>query len=110
MSSINAYLRKNPRNSKYGAKMGDCGYIAEDCPKNGLLCQKLTMIDGDYGPDGTYWGAGSLRLGYLYVIANNDNSEYSIAGGILKYYRAKSRADAIAQFCKDYPGYSFKRG
>lgn len=54
--NINRFLRQYPRNCSRGAPMGDSGYVNPDQPHNGLLCQRITLVNGDYGPDGTYWG------------------------------------------------------
>ena len=109
MTSINTLLANNRRNSAYGAPRGDRGYINEDQPLTGLRCERLRMVDGDYGPDGTYWGY-SPSNGYMYVVFNGATPEFKTACGLLKYYRAKSRADAIAQFNDDSEGYTFARG
>ena len=106
---INAILRANPRNSAYGAPMGDSGFAHSDNPPNGILCQRVRMVDGDYSPDGTYWGC-SPKHGQMYAVFNGANSEYKPACGLLKYYRAHSRAGAIAQFLADYPECKLSRG
>jgi hypothetical protein len=107
--TITSILRANRRNSAYGAPMGDSGYINYDQPESGLRCQRLDMVDGDYGPDGTYWGCGSYNSGHMYVIFNGANPEFKTACGLLKYYRAKNRDSAIALFLEDYPEFSFSR-
>lgn len=107
--SINSILRANPRNSASGAPMGDNGYISDDQPTSGLLCQRVNFMDGDYAPDGTYWG-DSAKAGAIYAIFNNANSEFKPACGLLKYYRAHSRKYAIEQFKVDFPDYTFSRG
>jgi len=53
---INRYLRQHPRNSKYGAPMGARSVCADDDQR--LYLQRVYMVDGDYAPDGTYWGGG----------------------------------------------------
>lgn len=105
--NINKLLRENRRNRSRGALMGDCGFISTDQPLTGLCCQRLEMIDGCYGPDATYWGAGSREHGWMYVIFNAGNDVWKPACGLLKYYRAQSRSDAIKQFNQEYPGYTF---
>lgn len=100
MTSINTLLRQNRRNCAHGAPMGDHGYAHSD---NNMRCERLRMVDGCYGPDGTYWGSGSQQHGYMFVCFNNTQT-------FLKYYRAKSRSDAIAQCLDDYPEVKFTRG
>lgn len=109
-TSINTVLAGSPRTSTRGAPMGDTGYAHSDNPERGMRCERLRMVDGDYGPDGTYWGCGSREHGHMYVCFNGANEEYKIGCGFLKYYRAKSRADAIAQCLVDYPEITFTRG
>jgi len=89
--------------------MGDPGFIKPDAMRDGLRCQALRMEDGAYGPDGTYWGGPSREHGHMYVIFNATDEEYKMARGVLKYYRAKSRAEAISQFNDEWPGFTFKR-
>lgn len=107
--NINSILKHSPRNCAYGSPMGDSGYIKEDQPLTGLLCQRVNFIDGDYGPDGTYWG-NSSKHGALYAVFNAENAEWLPANGLLKYYRAHSRKSAIEQFKADCPEFSFIRG
>ena len=107
MTSINTLLRQNPRNCAYGAPMGDHGYAHS---YDRMRCERLRMVDGDYGPDGTYWGSGSQQHGYMFVCFNGANEEYKMACGFLKYYRARSRSDAVAQCLDDYPEIKFTRG
>lgn len=61
---INQILRNDPRHSRYGAPMGDSDWIAEDydCDQR-LHLQRVRLVDGDYGPDGTYWGASEVAGG-----------------------------------------------
>lgn len=109
MTSINTILNRQRVNCSRGAPMGDCGFIHDEQPFTRMRCERLRMVDGDYGPDGTYWGY-SPSHGRMYVIFNGENEKFEPAGGLLKYYRAKNRADAIAQFQAEYPGYKFTRG
>lgn len=108
--NINTLLKQNPRSMARGAPMGDTGFINPDALRDTLCCQVLQIVDGAYGPDGTYWGCPSNEHGRMYVIFNATDDEYKMACGVLKYYRAKSRADAIAQFNDEWPGFAFKRG
>lgn len=106
--NINQLLRANPASCSRGAPMGDSGFIKPDQPLTGLLCQRITLVDGDYGPDGTYWGY--VPREHMYAVFNGANAEYKPARGLLKFYRATSRHGAIAQFHAQYPEYNFARG
>lgn len=105
-TNINQLLKANPVNCAYGAPMGDPGYIKVDQPLNGLCCQRVRMVDHTYGPDGTYWG-GPGPTGHIYAVFNAGNDEWQPACGLLKYFRAHGRSDAIRQFLARHPGYSF---
>lgn len=108
LRSINALLAASPRDGSRGAPMGDPGYARCDNFSR-MRCERLRMLDGDYGPDGTYWGCGSRARGYMYVCFNGATDDYGVAGGFIKYYRATSRADAIAQCLVGYPNLIFLR-
>ena len=86
---INKLLKERPRPCRYGAPMGARSY--DEAPKGVLrYCQRVRFVDGDYGPDGTYWGGGRENLS-LYAVFTQDLET-------LCYYRAKNRADAMAQY------------
>lgn len=53
---INKILRATLRPCRYGAPMG--ARDAEDGGLQGLYLQRVRFVDGDYAPDGTYWGGG----------------------------------------------------
>ena len=63
--NINAILSAQPRSSIYGAPMGYTNDYADD----GRPCyvQRVRMVDGDYSPDGTYWGGASVRDNVPYL-------------------------------------------
>jgi hypothetical protein len=84
--SIDALLRAHPRPAKYGAPMGASNRY-DAAPGARLYCQRVRFVDGDYGPDGTYWGSGGAPL---YAVFSADLET-------LAYYRATSRSDAAAQ-------------
>ena len=107
-TDINQLLKVSPVNCLRGAPMGDPGYINDGQPMIGLCCRRVRFIDGDYGPDGTYWGAS--KTGHIYAVFNAGNDKWKPACGLLKYFRATSRTDAMRQFMVKYPGYSFIRG
>ena len=69
MTSINTILNRQRVNCSRGAPMGDCGFIHDEQPFTRMRCERLRMVDGDYGPDGTYWGY-SPSHGRMYVIFN----------------------------------------
>ena len=108
-TDINQLLKSNPVNCSRGSPMGDGGYINEDQPMTGLCCQRVRMVDRAYGPDGTYWGSPG-PTGHIYAVFNDGNDKWKPACGLLKYFRAHGRSDAIRQFLESHPGYSFKRG
>lgn len=87
---INRLLRARPRPCRYGAPLGDRNRRA-DVPGK-LYCQRVRFVDGDYGPDGTYWGSGG---GPLYAIFSADLET-------LCYYRAVTRMDAVRAYAEDY--------
>lgn len=85
---INKLLRARPRPCTYGAPMGARNrYDAH--PRAKLYCQRVRFIDGDYGPDGTYWGGGR-GMDPLYAVFSADLET-------LAYYRAFDRENALAR-------------
>jgi len=90
--NINKFLRDNPVNSSRGAPMGSRNVFEG----GKVYVQRLQMVDGDYGPDGTYWGAGRLYVGM---------SEE----GTLIYVRAKNRAAALTAFREKFADIVFAR-
>ena len=94
--NINKLLRENPRPCRYGAPMGAVSYYRDPDP---LYLQKVRMVDGDYAPDGTYWGGGGMPL----WCAFNDDSRI--------YIRAWTRGEAIAEVRREFAhDAAFKRG
>lgn len=90
--NINALLRARMRPCQYGAPMGARNY--DDAPEGSKkYCQRVRFVDGDYGPDGTYWGGGrgGRDVLPLYAVFTADLET-------LCYYRAATRRDAIAQY------------
>ena len=78
--NINSILRANPVSSARGAPMGASNTFDPEHPV--LHLQRVQMVDGDYSPDGTYWGAGNKPL----WCAFNDSARI--------YVRADDRAGA----------------
>lgn len=106
MPDINKILAQNMRSCKYGAPMGDRDTDQSDSP---LYVQRVRFVDGDYGPDGTYWGASS-QAGYVYCAFNGEDDKYAPAMGTRIYVRAHTRAEAIKVIRESYPDATFKRG
>jgi len=107
---INKILRATPRNSRRGAPMGDTDHIAYPACVPPLRCQRIQLVDGDYGPDGTYWGA-SAKAGHVYCAFNDgqDDDIHAPAMGVRLYTRAHTAKQARENFRKDYP-VTFVRG
>lgn len=81
---IDKLLRAHPRSGKYGAPMGRSN--VDDAPEGvRRYCQRIRFVDGDYSADGTYWGGSSP----LYAVFTADLET-------LYFYRARTRADALA--------------
>lgn len=100
--SINAILRKTPVSCKYGAPMGRRNHCDADSP---LYLQRILFVDGDYAPDGTYWGGGSA----LWCAFNGEDDQFAAAAGTQIYVRAVSRADAMRDILDRHPGVVFRK-
>jgi hypothetical protein len=87
---INRILRERPRSSLYGSPMGALN--RDDRTERGqfVYCQRVRFIDGDYAPDGTYWGGGRGTLP-LYCIFTADLA-------LCWYVRARDRAEAMRAY------------
>lgn len=107
--NINTFLRAYPRSCKYGAPMGDGNIV--DGPLKNLRCQRVYLSDGDYGPDGTYWGA-SARDGHIYCAFNDgrDGDAFAPARGVRIYVRAHTYEQAKREVLKKWPEATFARG
>lgn len=91
--NINTWLRANPRDCKYGAPLGRRNF--DDAPREPRrYCQRIRFVDGDYTPDGTYWGGGRGVLP-LWAVFTADMET-------LCFYRAATRADAIREYWSDF--------
>jgi hypothetical protein len=102
---INKILRATPRNSSRGAPMGDTDHIAYPACVPPLRCQRIQLVDGDYGPDGTYWGASSP----LWCAFNGDNDEYAAGQGTRIYVRALTREGAKQALMQLYANVWFRK-
>lgn len=98
-TNINKILAKEYRHRPSGTPMG-CKDVVEDVSR--LLVQRVQMVDGDYAPDGTYWG-NSPKHGYIYCAF--DESGY----GTRIWVRAHSRAEAVRKVVETYPEARFIR-
>ena len=94
--NINAILRAQPRNARYGAPMGSTDML-DDSPD--LYLQRVNFIDGDYGPDGTYWGDNGTPVWCAF--------NAPIAQGTRVYVRAKTRNDAKIAVLAKMPNVNF---
>lgn len=84
---INKLLRARPVPCRYGAPMG--ARNRRDAPPGArLYAQRVRFVDGDYAPDGTYWGGGPGTVP-LYAVFSADLET-------LCYYRAQTAAGARA--------------
>jgi len=90
--SINKILRSDPRPCRYGAPMGDRGFDDRAEDESKVNPQRVRFIDGDYGPDGTYWGGGGTPL---WCAFNKENT-------LRRYVRARARGEAIDKLRKEY--------
>lgn len=104
MPDINSILRHDGRPAKFGAPMGDSDLVPEELePWPKLYCQKLILVDGDYGADGTYWGGGS-GVDSIFCVFDGPK-----ARTVRIYTRAKSREEAMTKVKETYPQATFIR-
>lgn len=95
---INKILRAHPvPHSNWGSPMG----AADEKPDDGdeLYLQRIRFVDGDYAPDGTYWGRGPEPL---WAAFKPDLSA-------LIYVRAWGRDGAARKVLETYPEVKIKR-
>lgn len=104
--NINYLLRHNLRSCKRGAPMGDRDIHLDGDAK--LYLQRVRFVDGDYAPDGTYWGGG-YGTAPLWCAFNAANADHAPAQGTRIYVRAWSRAGARNQIHAQYPNVRFYR-
>lgn len=88
---INRILRADPRPCKYGAPMGSSGWDDREDDEAPVYLQRLRLVDGDYGADGTYWGCGAP----LWCAFNAE-------GTLRRYVRAATRPKAIEAMRDEY--------
>lgn len=91
-------VRVSPRGSPMGANQ-----LIDDLTKP-LLVQRIEMVDGSYGADGIYWGAGRVPL---WCAFNPDTDEHKAAMGTRIYVRANSFEEAVLAASKAAPAALF---
>lgn len=107
--NINKILRTKERSCARGAPLGDRDNV--EGPLTNLRCQRVSLVDGDYGPDGTYWGA-SAKAGDVYCAFNDGqgDDQHAPAMGVRIYVRAHTYEQAKRKVAERYPGTTFARG
>lgn len=83
--------------AKYGAPMGRRTFCDDDTAKCHLF--RVKLVDGDYDDGGAYWGGPPSEP--LWCV--RDKRE----GKVLLFYRATSRAAALAEAQSEYPELRF---
>jgi hypothetical protein len=73
-----------------------------------LHLQRVAMVDGDYGPDGTYWGGGRGTLP-LWCAFNGRTPTHQPAHGSRLYVRAINRVEARLALQAGNAGITFKK-
>lgn len=101
--NINQVLRKDPRHTSRGAPLGDTNFHLATSP---LYLQRVRFVDGDYAPDGTYWGNNGTPL---WCAFNGDDGEDAAGHGSRIYVRAETRDEAKTSILADYPNVRFFR-
>jgi len=89
------------RGCSRGAPLGDRNRYDDMTSK--LYLQRIRFIDGDYAPDGTYWGGP----GPLWCAFNKEEGDFPTAMGTRIYVRAKSRIEAQREILSMYPRVEF---
>ena len=84
---INKILKEDPREMAYGAPMGDSGWDDREDDEKPVYLQRLRLVDGDYGADGTYWGGGHGSEAMWCA--------FNVEGTLRRYVRADTRQHAI---------------
>lgn len=100
---INQILRNDPRHVKYGAPMGARDRLDEDWDHSEPLhVQRVRLVDGDYGPDGTYWGASEVAGG-IYCAFDPTAEQVRV------YVRGHTRGCALRALQREYPTLTFHK-
>ena len=94
---------RNDRSSRYGAPMGARNYL--DNPEQRLYAQRVNFVDGDYAPDGTYWGSGGEPLWCAFSLV--EGSEHLLSNEV--YVRARDRVGALKAVRAEFPVARFLR-
>jgi len=103
--NINRILRQDMRSMKRGAPMGDSSWHDGDAP---LYLQRVRFIDGDYGPDGTYWGGGREAKA-IWCAFSGECSEHLAAQQSRIYVRAMNRKNAAVEVRLQFPTATFHK-
>ena len=101
--NINKILAANPRYTRNGAPLGDTNFHLATSP---LYLQRVRFVDGDYAPDGTYWGDNGTPL---WCAFNGDDGDDAAGYGSRIYVRAKTRDEAKTSILAEYPHVRFFR-
>jgi len=100
--NINKLLAADRRSCRFGAPLGDTDHVDNLDTAGPLYLQRVNFIDGDYAPDGTYWGH-SAREGGIYCAFD------ATADQVRAYVRAHTRLGAKAALIELYPEITFVR-
>lgn len=95
---INRLLKDRPVGSRFGAPMGRRSVADSGEP---LYLQRVNFVDGDYAPDGTYWGY--TRGSHLWCAFTPDLL-------VEIYVRAADRKAAAVGVLDQFNGVSFHKG
>lgn len=101
--NINQILASYQRYTQRGAPLGDTNFNDAASP---LYLQRVRFVDGDYAPDGTYWGNNGTPL---WCAFNGDDGQYAASHGSRIYVRAKTRDEAKAAVQREYPEVTFQK-
>lgn len=97
MEDINDILRACPVKTTSGAPMGQQDLVGEF--SRPLLLQRIEWVDGDYAPDGTYWGGGQP----LWCAFNPQTDRWAPGMGTRLYVRADTPEQAVDRIRQRYP-------
>lgn len=100
--NVNYWLARNKVDTRRGAPMGrpDYPHPEGDRFAGTVSVQRCRWVDGDYTPDGTYWGQ-SDGMGDIWMLLIKDNS--SDEGAYYHFVRASSRFAAVDKAVSIYP-------
>ena len=99
MVRIDSILRANPKNSKYGAPMGQ--NMGQPATGEKYHLQLVALDSGGYDASGAYWGSAGIRGLRLYC-AFNKEGKWQPGLDWRAYVRATSREAAITSLEEAY--------